>query len=108
MTASGASFYATSVLAPGVERRRSEWIETDLRGNVIRRVPMPEKTIRAFSGDGSLYAMGYRGGYTVLNPAVNSWRIVAGAANGNLLGADGSSLVYLMGGANQVVWSPLE
>jgi hypothetical protein len=104
----GALFYATSLLPAGAERRTPEWIETDLRGNVVRRVDTPKKTVRAFSGDGFLYAMGYRGGYTVLNPTVNSWRIVPGATDGNLLGADGSSLVFQIRGTNRVVWSPLE
>jgi hypothetical protein len=104
----GALFYATSVLPFGAERRTPEWIETDLRGNIVRRVNMPQRTIRAFSGDGSLYALGYHGGYTVLDPTVNSWRIVPGATEGNLLGGDGSSLVFQIRGANRVVWSPLE
>jgi hypothetical protein len=104
----GALFYASSLLPFGAERRTPEWIETDLLGNIVRRVDTPNKTIRAFSGDGSLYAAGYRGGYTVLNPTVNSWRIVSGAVDGALLGADGSSLVFQVRGTNRVVWSPLE
>jgi hypothetical protein len=104
----GGLFYVTSVLALGTERRKGEWIETDVRGNVVRRVDIPEKTIRAFSSDGALYAQGYRGGYTVLSPAVNSWRTVSGVSDGGLLGADGSSLVFLIRGTNRVVWSPLE
>lgn len=104
----GGLFYATSVLPAGIEHRMSQWIETDLHGNVVRRVDVPQKTIRAFSSQGSLYAKENQGGYTVLNPALNSWRTISAVANGILLGADDSSLVFLIRGTNQVVWSPLE
>jgi hypothetical protein len=104
----GGLFYATSVLPAGTEHRMKQWIETDLHGDVVRRVDMPQKTIRAFSSDGSLYAKENEGGYTVLNPALNSWRTIYAVANGILLGADDNSLVYLIRGTSQVVWSPLE
>jgi hypothetical protein len=83
-----------------------EWIEVDLLGKVVRRVEMPEKTIGAFSDDGSLYARGYQGDYSVLNPAGTSWQPFSGATGGNLLGADGDSLVFLIRGTNLLVWSP--
>jgi hypothetical protein len=102
----GGLFYITSVFPQGTERRTNEWIEIDLLGNVVRRVDLPQKAIQAFSSDGSIYARGYRGGYTVLNPVLNSWRTVSGA--GNLLGADGSSLVFLIPGTNTLVWSQSE
>jgi hypothetical protein len=104
----GGIFYATSILPQGTERRMCEWIETDLQGNIVRRVDLPRKTIQAFSSDGSLYARGYEGGYTVLNPALNSWRTISASANEVLLGADDNSLVVLIRGTNQVVWSPVE
>ncbi len=100
----GAVFYATSVLAPGAEHRVPEWIETDLHGNVVRRVDIPQKTIRAFSSDGSLYALGHSGLYVTFDPATNSWRTVSGVPGGTLLGADGNNLVFLAGGST-VVWS---
>jgi hypothetical protein len=102
----GGLFYTPSVLKQGIPRRMGEWIEVDLLGKVVRQVEMPEKTIRAFSDDGSLYAKGYQGNYSVLNPAGNSWQTFSGATGGNLLGADGGSLVFLIPGRNQLVWSP--
>jgi hypothetical protein len=104
----GGLFYATSVLPLGSERRMREWIETDLRGNIVRRVDLSRKTILAFSSDGSLYARENQGGYMALNPALNSWRTIPASANEVLLGADDGSLVFLIRGTNQVVWSPVE
>ncbi len=104
----GGLFYTTSVLPAGTEHHAGEWIETDLSGNVVRRVGMPQKTTAAFSSVGSLYSLGYRGGYSVLSPTMNSWRTISGTSNGILLGADGSSLVFLIRGTNRVVWSTLE
>jgi len=102
----GGLFYTTAVVPPGTKRRVGAWIEIDLLGNVVRQMDLPEKTIVAFTGDGSLYAWGYRGGYSVLSPGANSWRPVSGT--GNLLGTDGSSLVFQMPGANLTVWSPID
>jgi hypothetical protein len=83
-----------------------EWIEVDLLGEVVRQVKIPEKTIGAFSDDGSLYARGYQGDYSVLNPAGKSWQPFSGATDGNLLGADDGSLVFLIRGTHLLVWSP--
>lgn len=102
----GGLFYTPSVLKQGIPRRMGQWIEVDLLGKVVRQVEMPEKTIRAFSDDGSLYAVGYQGGYSVLNPEGNSWQPFPGATGGNLLGADGASLVFLIRGTHLLVWSP--
>ena len=101
----GAYFYTTSVLPFGIAHRAGQWIETDLSGKVLRQVDTPQKSIRAFPGDGPLYALGYQGGYSVLDPVTNSWRAISAA--GSLLGTDGDSLV-LLEGTNRVVWSPLE
>lgn len=102
----GGLFYTPSVLKPGTPHRMGEWIEVDLLGKVLRQVEMPERTIRAFSDDGSLYARGYQGDYSVLNPAGNSWQPFSGASDGSLLGAEGGSLVFLIRGTNLLVWSP--
>ena len=102
----GGLFYTPSVLRYGTPRRMGEWIEVNSLGKVVRQVEMPEKTIRAFSDDGSLYAKGYQGDYSVLNPGGNSWQPFLGATGGNLLGAEGDSLVFLIRGTSLLVWSP--
>jgi hypothetical protein len=102
----GGLFYTTSALKHGAPRRMGEWIEVDLLGKVVRQVEMPEKTIGAFCNDGSLYARGYQGDYSVLNPAGNSWQPFLEATGGTLLGADGGGLVFLIRGTNLLVWSP--
>lgn len=99
----GGLFYTPSVLKRGTSRRVGEWIEVDLFGKVVRQVEMREKAIRAFSDDGSLYAKGYQGDYSVLSPAGNSWQPFLGPTGGNLLGADGGSLVFLIRGTSLLV-----
>jgi hypothetical protein len=49
---------------------------------------------------------GYQGDYSILNPAEESWQPFSAATGGNLLGADGGSLVFLIRGTNLLVWSP--
>jgi hypothetical protein len=100
----GGLFYASS--RNGTARRMGEWIEVDLLGKVVRQVEIPGKSAVAFSDDGSLYARGYDGDYSVLNPAGNSWQLFLGEISGNLLGADGGSLVFQIRGTNLLVWSP--
>lgn len=93
--------YARNGQLLGAFLPRSSFVQEPV-GNVVRRVDLPQKSIRAFPGDGSLYAIGYQNGYSVLDPAINSWRVISSFPNGILLGADGTQLVFLI--ETQTAW----
>lgn len=87
-------------------KRDQEWIETDLHGNIVRRLDIPKTTIEGFTNDGSLYARQYSGGYVTFDPATKSWRTIAGHPGRRLLGADGNNLVFLAGDNTLIWWHP--
>jgi hypothetical protein len=91
----GAVFYASSVRKSGETRRDAiQWVELDLKGNIIGRWNPPPKHICAFTDDGDVYAKD-PGGISVLDRTSGTWRHVPGVST-RLIGADGDSLVYMI------------
>jgi hypothetical protein len=94
----GAVFYASSVRKTGEQPRRAiQWVELDLKGNVLGRWDLPPKQIAAYTNEGTLYGRD-PGGISVLDRASGTWRSVPAMSNGALLGAAGDELVYMVHG----------
>lgn len=95
----GGIFYASSILRPGQQNPSTlQWIELDLKGNVLGRWEVSPKRVAAFAENGSVYAQD-QNGISVLDRSSGSWRPVAGM-QGELLGAEGDSLVFKVRGEN--------
>jgi len=97
-----------------------EWVEWDLDGSVLRRIPLPSKHglySRAFAGNGRLYAQfpvhdgAEATELKVLETATGNWTPLRsnlpGDAAAYLLGAEGDDLVYRLnrGGNMHLVWA---
>ena len=96
----GALFYASAVLKPGEKPRpMAEWIETDFNGKELGRYDIPNNYRLAYTRNGTLYAQSHDG-ISVFQPATNRWRLLTGGPPGNLVGAEGESLVFELWGEN--------
>ena len=85
----GAVFYESTILKPLQQPRPMQWIEVDLKGNVLGRWELgAELAPRALTRSGALYAQG-SGAVSVFDRSTKAWRRVADAPSGHLLGADG-------------------
>ena len=75
----------------------NEWVELDLSGKLIRRIRLDrrEHTPMAFTADGHLYRKpDYKSALQVLSQTTSEWQDAGMAMLGELLGADGNSLVF--------------
>jgi len=98
-----ALFYWSSIYKPGQpERRMLQWVETDLKGKELLRRDLP-RTRFALSKNGDFY--GQFDGVSVFDKTNGRWRKVS-QAPGELLGADGNNLVFMMRGSNIARWVP--
>jgi hypothetical protein len=103
----GAVIYESSVYQETQSNRAAmEWVETDLKGNLLGRWEIPpNQAPQAFTQNGVLYT---HEGKSVLifDRVTKTWRRVATSADGGLLGADGDSLVFHIRGTNTLRWVP--
>jgi len=100
----GAIFYVSSILGKWQKPRSvGQWVETDLKGKETGRWDFAARLL-AFTQSGALY--GQEHDVAVFDRATSSWRPVAGMPDGNLLGADGDSLVFSLRGQNILRWVP--
>jgi hypothetical protein len=95
-----------------------EWIEWDLKGNLLSRTKIPEtfRGVRAYTSDGQLYSRmithkpGRQLDLVALDPKTGSWVFKRQLPErpGLLLGADGKDLVFATStiGPYRVVWLP--
>ncbi len=101
----GALFYESSILQPGQQLPPMLWVELDLKGKELGRWEMGGTYApRAFTRSGALYRTG--GGLSLFDRSAKTWRRVADAPSGELLGADGNDLVFREAGTNTLRWVP--
>jgi hypothetical protein len=76
---------------------KTEWLELDLRGNVVERSRLDNRQIfaAAFTADDHIYLGGDKELYT-LDHSSHMWRPTP-KLKGSLMGADGLKLVYSVG-----------
>jgi len=101
----GAVIYETPVYREGQNNRPMVWVETNLKGQELGRWEVganPEP--RAFTQSGGLYRS-EGSSVSIFDCATKAWRKIATPAEGDLLGADRGSLVFLKG-ANTLRWVP--
>ena|SRR5260370_19593679 len=97
-------YYANPLVKPG-QSGLTQWIETDLNGKETGRWDFQgDHGLLGFTQSGAVYGQG--AGVAVFDRASGSWRPVAGMPDGNLLGADGDSLVFSVRGQNILRWVP--
>jgi hypothetical protein len=103
----GAVLYLSSIYKEMQSPRASmEWVETDLKGNVLGRWDIPsDQAPEAFTQSGGLYTHEGKSVF-VFDRVTKAWRRVATPADGGLLGADGDNLVFLIRGTNTLRWVP--
>jgi hypothetical protein len=101
----GAVLYESTILKPLAQPRpMMQWIEVDLKGNVLGRWELGTGlSPRAFTRSGAVYAQG-GGAVSVFDRSTKAWRRVADAPSGHLLGADGDSLVFQDKGTSTLRW----
>lgn len=81
----------------GMNASKNEWVELDLKGNLIRRIRLDEGPLAklAFTADGHLYHQVPRQpNLQVLDETTSEWKDVDLAPSGRLWGADGNLLVF--------------
>jgi hypothetical protein len=82
----------------GMNSSQNEWVELDLKGNLIRRIRLDavhSQVTLAFTADSHLYRQIQRQpNLQVLDQTTSEWRDAGLAPTGRLWGADGNSLVF--------------
>jgi hypothetical protein len=95
-------YFSAPLVKPG-QTQVALWIETDLKAHETGRWDFQgDHGLTAFTQSGAVYGQGT--GVAVLDRATSSWRPVTGMPDGNLLGAEGDSLVFSMTGQNILRW----